>query len=70
MGLCAFETEWSAPVPPRQIRTDGSSDPEGERMADPSRPPSSRFITRLGLNLERGKAPPEILPIESVKRQL
>jgi bla regulator protein blaR1 len=67
-GLFAIDTEGWAPMTPRQPRTDGSPDPEGERMADPSRPTIFMIFNRLGLNLESSKGPAEMYTIESVER--
>ncbi len=67
-GLYAVDTEGWAPMRPRQPRTDGSPDPEGERLADPSIPSVFTIFSRMGLNLESAKAPIDMYVIESIQR--
>lgn len=67
-GLFAIDTEGWVPMQPRQPRTDGAPDAEGERMADPSRPTIFMIFSRMGLTLESSKGSVDTYVIESIQR--
>ncbi len=67
-GLYDIDTEGWVPMRQRPVPPGGSSDPESQAIADPTRPTLYMIFDKLGLKMESSKAPVESFVIERVEK--